>query len=326
MIVVIGQNSTWQKTYFFDTLDVGAVNRVGELYESPAGKGSNVSRVLALYGIEHKLLAYVGGGTGARFADGCRADGVDADFVEIAGESRMAVTLIESSGRMTELVEPAPPITEAERAEYHRRFHRHIASASFLSVSGTAMVGEDPDCYLEFTRSAREREVIVIVDSYRDHGRRALKAQPEILKINEHELGELSGCAVGTPAERRRACDGLSERFGIRWSVITRGSEPTEATNGRISLVVRPPAVKAVNPIGSGDSVTSGILSVLASADHTDGPGGDRRKLLDDDDLFARAVVEGVAAGTANCLDWKPGRIERAALDRIRGETTAEIV
>lgn len=326
MIVVIGQNSTWQKTYFFGVLEMGSVNRVRELYESPAGKGSNVGRVLALYGIEHKLLAYIGGGTGARFADGCRNDAVDADFVEIAGESRTAVTVIESSGRMTELVEPAPAITEAERAEYHRRFHRHVASASFLSVSGTAMVGENPDCYLEFTRSAHEQGAIVILDSYRDHGRRALEAQPEILKINEHELGELSGQPVGTPAERRRACETLSERFGIRWSVITRGGEPTEATNGRISVVVRPPTVKAVNPIGSGDSVTSGILSVLASAGGTDRRRGDRHRLLDDDELFTRAVVEGVSAGTANCLDWKPGRIDRDTLDRIRSETAVEVV
>ncbi len=313
MIVVVGQNSTWQKTYFFDSVDRGLVNRVRDAKASAAGKGANVGRVLARYGIEHLVFAYIGGPTGKKFLEDCEADGVSAHFVHITGETRTCVTLIEDDGVITELVEPAPEVTEVERDSYHEALFARIGEASYLCISGTAMSGETDDCYLEFSRAAKQAGVPILLDSYKAHARRALEAGPELLKINDMELGELSGHAVETADERAAACAALRSRYGIHWCIITRGKDGVEGYAESMAVLASPPDVEAVNPIGSGDSVSAGILSVL----ETDGRRFD--ELAADEEVFERAVLEGAAAGTANCLNWKPAAIEPGNLKRVRG-------
>ncbi|MFW6368874.1 MAG: 1-phosphofructokinase family hexose kinase [Spirochaetota bacterium] len=316
MILVVGQNCTWQKTYFFDGVDRGEVNRVREAKESAAGKGANVGRVLAGYGIPHRVFGYNGGVNGSKFSKACEADGVCAHLVEMAGETRTCVTLIEADGAVTELVEPPPSVSETERRNYHEAIAAEVGRASYLCISGTAMSGETGDCYLAFSRAAQQAGVPVFLDSYKTNAVRALEAAPQLLKINAMELGALSAKPVETGRERREACALLRGRYGVRWCIITRGKDGIEGYAESMAVLAEPPEVKAVNPIGSGDSVSAGVLSVL----EIDGRSFD--ELADDENVFERAVLEGVAAGTANCMNWKPAAIEPGDLKRVRGGVT----
>lgn len=312
MILVVGQNSTWQKTYFFDSVDRGKVNRTRDAKESAAGKGANVGRVLGMYGIEHLVLAYNGGANGAKFESDCRGDGVGTSFTAIAGETRICVTLIESDRVVTELVEAAPSITDEERSAYHDNFYKQLGNASFLCISGTAMTGESDDCYLDFARAAHEAGIPVLLDSYKTHGARALEANPEILKINADELGSLTGRPVDSPDERAAACAEVRRRYGVRWCIISRGDEGAEGFTEAGAVSARPPKIDSINPIGSGDSVSAGVLSVIEAA------GKPFAEISGNQAVFEKAVVEGVAAGTANCLNWKPAAIDTGELATVR--------
>ncbi len=303
MVLVIGQNSTWQNTYNLASLKVGDVNRIDRVMASAAGKGANVVRALATLGREGLLLAYAGGPNGKKFVDACAADGVRAEFTGIARETRVCTTVIEGSGCSTELVEPAPPVSDSERAVFESSFERSIAKADFLVISGTAMAGEREDCYLRFVRAAHERGIGVLLDSYRAHGRRALDASPEILKINTHELAELTGLPAGTLTERSAASAAIRRDYGIRWVIITKGGDGAEGFDGNRSVTITPPAVPFVNAIGSGDSFTAGIVSHLLERHSTGRPFPDGADLLE-------AVRLATAMGTANCMSWKPAWIE----------------
>jgi len=303
VVLVIGQNSTWQNTYNLAGLNVGEVNRIDRVMASAAGKGANVVRALATLGKEGLLLAYAGGPNGKKFVEACAADGVRAEFTPIARETRVCTTVIEASGRSTELVEPAPPVGDAERAAFESSFERWIGRADFLVISGTAMAGEREECYLRFVRAAHERGIAVLLDSYRAHGRRALEASPEILKINTHELAELSGLPAGTIPERAAASAAIRRDYGVRWVIITKGGAGAEGFDGDSSVAATPPSVSFVNAIGSGDSFTAGIVSHLL----------DRRsaglRFPDGADLL-EAIKLATAMGTANCMSWKPAWIE----------------
>ncbi len=303
MVLVIGQNSTWQNTYNLAGLKVGEVTRIDRVMASAAGKGANVVRALATLGREGLLLAYAGGPNGKKFVDACAADGVRAEFTEIEHETRVCTTLIEASGRSTELVEPAPPVSDAERAAFEGSFQRWIGKADFLVISGTAMVGEREDCYLRFARAAHERGIAVLLDSYRAHGRRALDASPEILKINTQELAELTGLPASTIAERSAASAAIRRDYGVRWVIITKGGDGAEGFDGDSSVAATPPGVPFVNAIGSGDSFTAGIVSHLLERHSTDRPFPDGADLRE-------AIGLATAMGTANCMSWKPASIE----------------
>ncbi len=312
MVLVVGQNSTWQRTYRMTELRRGTVNRVQDVLSSAAGKGANACRVLRFYGIEHELLAYAGGPTGNKFHAACVADGLLCRFTSIHNETRVCVTLIEPDRCITEIVEPAPPITPAERTAFRQTFHDSLARASLLAIQGTAMIGENDECFREFTQTAKSHGVPVMLDSYRTHGRLALQASPEILKINQDELGELTGLPVQTIGERKLAYQHIIDQYGVQWIVITRGPQGAEGCNGSMTVHACPAKIQPVNTIGSGDSVTAGIIATLVRA------AGRFSELHGDGHVFRSALAEGVVAGSANCLSLKPGHIDPEHMNTVR--------
>lgn len=312
MVLVVGQNSTWQKTYQLRTLTRGNVNRVHRVFSSAAGKGANACRVLRLYGIEHELHAYIGGPDGHKFKIDCDADGITGRFTVIKRETRICVTVLEQDGSMTEIVEPAPMIAATERAAFHETLFDRLPSARLLAIQGTAMVGEADNCFRKFVEAAKACGTVVILDSYKTHARLALEASPEILKINQVELGELTGLPVDTLKQRKEAYRYVRERFGISWIVITRGGNGAEGSNGSVTVQSGTAPVRPVNPIGSGDSATAGITAVISR------DGRPFNELKTDDQLFRYAILEAVVTGTANCLSLKPGEIRPSDMAAVR--------
>ena len=98
MILVCGHNNAWQLTYRFDAVTLGAVNRVRAVHRSAAGKGVNVARVLAALDAPATLLAYLGGPNGTRVRQELQREGIPAEVIETAADTRTCVTLLESAG------------------------------------------------------------------------------------------------------------------------------------------------------------------------------------------------------------------------------------
>jgi 1-phosphofructokinase family hexose kinase len=294
MILVVGHNSTWQKTCLLARLQRGEVNRVATVLFSAAGKGSNPPRVLKMLGLESLILGYAGGENGARFRRALEEEGLAHDLQAIRGETRLCTTLVEEDGTVTELIDPAPAVSSGEREGMRRRFERHLPRADLLLVGGTTVEGETDDCYRRYVEEAHRRGIPVLLDSFHRHGRLALEASPEILKINLRELEELCGRPLAEPAERRRAYLDLAERFGLRWIVITLGPAGVEGWDGRRLLRAVPPAVAVRNTIGSGDAVSAGVARGFLR-----GRG------------LAGTLRAAAALGTANCLTPIPGQVLR---------------
>ncbi len=309
MVLVIGQNSVWQKTYFLDNLALGKVNRVKRALGSAAGKGGNVSRVLKGEGIDCFLLAYAGGRDGEKFKGDIQGDDISAKYVSIGGETRTCTTLISDAGEITELIEPPPMVTNEEREEYLALFQQSLGDASFLVISGTAISGERDDCYRTYLKMAKAKGVPVLLDSYKKHGQEALSAGPDILKVNKEEIEEITGMKFTGEYERQQVYRKVMEDYGISWTIVTKGHKGAEGCDGEKIMTVTNPEVDLVNSIGSGVSVTAGIVSVLVR-------GGAVKKSSSlsftnclSSGLLKDALVYGVTLGTANCLSWKPGHI-----------------
>ena len=98
MVLVCGHNCAWQLTYGFDAVTRGAVNRAREVHRSAAGKGVNVARVLAALEVPALLLAYLGGANGARVRQALDREGIPAEVIDTAADTRTCVTLLESAG------------------------------------------------------------------------------------------------------------------------------------------------------------------------------------------------------------------------------------
>ena len=351
MILVCGHNNAWQLTYRFDAVTRGAVNRVHEVHRSAAGKGVNVARVLAALRAPATLLAYLGGPNGARVRQALAGEGIAAEVIDTAADTRTCVTLLEtavprgdagaehrrrddrdwppseaygpatgrSSGRatgdgargqgsageqpavhpgdreagqvteplqpapaagtgrlaagaaretrhVTELVEPAVMASAAEQERFSAAYDRLLEQASVVVIAGSAIGGADREVYAEMVRRAGRRGVPTLLDAYHGHGRAALAAAPQIVKINRVELAELTGTAVDSTAARAVAYRELCHRYGVRWVMVSAGAEGMEACDGIRLLRAAAPAVPVVNSIGSGDAASAGVAAALIGA------------------------------------------------------------
>jgi len=285
-------------------MEIGRVNRLEAAEFFPAGKGANTARVLLGLGEEVLLLSFFGGGNGERFRRAISSEGIPHRYVQTQGETRTCTTILESRDLTTELIEPAATLKAVEVERFEGLFRRSLAKARLLIIAGTSLPGSPENCYRGYIEGAKKRRIPTILDSYRAHGRVALEARPEVLKINLFELESLTGETLTDPQRRKAALREVRDRYGLHWIIITRGAGGVEGFDGQHYLHAAAPKIQVRNPIGSGDAVTAGIAHALL-----------RGQSLE------QALHRGTALGTANCLNLYPGRIEDSAyqemLDRV---------
>ena len=316
MILVIGQNTAWQKCCAIPSFAHGEVNRFSRVLAFPSSKGPNVGRALKSVGAEVLVLGYAGGATGRMFAEGMRAEGIPGLWTTIRDETRACTTIAEASGVCTECIEPAPVVQADEREAFRRAFLDRIGRASVLVIAGTAVGGEAEDCYRWFAAEAHGRGAVVLMDSNCREARRALEAGPDVLKINMRELAEFAGHPVEDPADRARAYRALHAEHGIRWILVSRGPDGIEGSDGVRLLHASPPPIAVVNAIGSGDAATAGAAWIVHERLKTARPADS----LGDPACFAEALRTAAAMGTANCLNPINGMVRRADYERVRAE------
>ena len=314
MILILGQNAAWQKVCMLHRLQRGDVNRVQEVRAFASSKGPNVARALRALRGDAKVLGYAGGATGELVRQSLQAEGVSAELIRIAADTRVCTTLAEESGVSTEVIEPAPAVTARERDELRERFRRLLPSARLFVIAGSAVAGETPDCYAELVREARARAVVTLMDAACPQAIDALAAGPQIVKVNLKELQDITGTEVASPAQRVRAWRALAERHGICWFFATMGAAGMEGFDGRVLLHAEPPAVKVRNPIGSGDAATAGagwaVHQMLAESEP--------REVFSSRACLQETLEAAAAMGTANCLNPINGRVEEADYIDIR--------
>ena len=300
MILVVGHNPDWKKIYRIPRMEVGEVNRLESAEFFPAGKGANTARVLLTLAQRVMLLSFFGGGNGESFHRAIRREGMPHRYVRTRGETRTCLTILEADETATELIEPAAELAAAEVARFERLFRKVLRRAGLLVIAGTSLPGVPEDCYLHYIEQAHAAQIPVILDSYRSHGKAALGARPDVLKINLFELESLTGRQLDRAAERKAAFREVRDRYDLRWIVITRGAKGVEGYDGDSYVHAVSPRITVRNPIGSGDAVTAGIAHSLLRGD-----------------ALGSALRRGTALGTANCLNLYPGRIEPTDYQRI---------
>jgi len=293
MILVVGLSSVWQRTLFYSDFQAGRVNRASQVLETASGKGVNVARVASTLGAKALVLTTAGGHRGSLFRAALRTSKLPAVVVPVTGETRLCQTLI-ASGCVTELVEEAAPLTHREVNAVLSAYTKALRKATLVILSGSVPGGCGDDFYARLARLAKSRGIPVLADTQKAQLVQAVREQPALVKINAAELAEATGM--------RSLAKGLRElaRLGAGKIVISRGAETAVAFDGKTVWQVKPPRIKVINPIGSGDAMMAGIAVALV-----------RGKTLPD------ALRLGIACGAANALTRTSGVIRPAEVKRL---------
>jgi tagatose 6-phosphate kinase len=307
MILCIGTTPAAQRVMIFRKLTLDAVNRAMTTLDGAAGKSVNVAKVLQALGEQPLATGFLGGDRGEHLRTLLAARGIDLDFVKVASRTRQCITVIdESAGTQTELVEESQPVAPADYEKLMCLIRRRIHDCRAAVMSGSITPGGPADLYFHCTRMAHEAKALPVVDAQGAALIQALKAKPGLVKPNRAELAVTVGRELKNQAAVTSAMRELYER-GAQRIVVTAGKGPALAFDGRRFWRILPPRIIAVNPIGSGDAFTAGLVW----------------RVLRGEDL-GNACRWASAVGAANALTAMAGEVEREAVTRLAPEVRVQ--
>ena len=287
----------------FRKLTLDAVNRAATTLDGAAGKAINVTKVLKALGEHPIATGFLGGDRGAFLHAAMAEKGIESDFVTVKARTRECVTVVdESAGTYTELVEESRPVEPVNFDKFMSVIRNRMPACRAVVMSGTIATGGPRSLYHDCTRLAEAAGALSVVDAQGAALMEALKAKPGLVKPNRPELAATTDRELKNDSDLMSAMQELHER-GAQRMIVTAGKEPTLAFDGKTFWQIITPRIRAVNPIGSGDAFTAGVMW----------------RLLRGDDL-GEACRWGAATGAANALTAMPGEINRNDVDRIAQE------
>lgn len=309
MILCLGTTPAVQRVMVFDRLEVNEVNRAARTLDGVAGKSINVAKVLRALGGRPFATGFLGGDRGAFVRAVLDEHAIPHEFVDVPARTRQCVTVIDRAQRtVTELVEESLPVDASAFAALAEIFDRHWPRARAVVLSGTITPGGPETLYADCVRKAQAHSGLTVVDAKGPPLLAALGEKPGLVKPNRSELAATVGRSLDDETAIIQALRELHER-GAQRIVVTAGKDPSLAFDGTRFWRVGNPPIDAVNPIGSGDSFTAGVVLGLLAGDD-----------------LGEACRRGAAAGAANALNLLAGEVGPGEVERLAARVNLAVV
>jgi len=291
----------------FRKLALDDVNRAATTLDGAAGKSINVAKVLKALGENPIATGFLGGDRGALVAAALKQKGIETEFVKITPETRQCATVIdELAGTNTELIQESDAVPKEKYRQLMEVVRKWGSRCCAMVISGTLTPRAPTDFYRRCTQFASELGLLSVVDAKGPALTEALKARPGVVKPNRPELAATVGREFVGEADLMSAMRELCDRGALR-VIVTSGKDPTLAFDGRQFWRIHAPKITAVNPIGSGDAFTAGLVwRLLRGAD------------------LGEACRWASATGAANALRLMAGEIRRKDVQRLATEVEVE--
>ena len=272
-MLVVTPNTCIDVTTWLPLLAPGSVSRATRTEVTAGGKGVNVCRTLRALGAVPRLIG-LSAVSDPRLEALLEAEGCDFTPVPHHGQTRLALILLEGSGRVTVVNGRGPEPDQWDHDTLLSAIATHLDTGSPASVlcSGSLPPDIPATLYGEVVASGHHRGVPVYVDAAPAMLGATLPSQPDLVSPN---IGEVESLLHGRTDEhveeegddlRDRCVEAsreLYERGALR-AVVTAGSHGAALTTDAGSWWVEAVRVDVVNPIGAGDSFLAGTAHALS--------------------------------------------------------------
>ncbi|ULO09078.1 1-phosphofructokinase [Paenibacillus sp. 19GGS1-52] len=263
LVITVTLNPALDKTVTIDGLEVGGLNRVNDIRTDAGGKGINVAKVLKGFHEEVSAVGYIGGHNGKLILERLEQEDIRHSFTETLAETRMNLKVVDSNVQVTtEINERGGTVSVPERNLFHESLRLLLEEAYILVLGGSVPPGIESSEYALLIEAARSKGVKTILDADGDALRYGLKAGPDVIKPNIHELEQLVGTTLATEQEIVRAARQLIAE-GTHWVIVSMGGEGSVAVSKEEAIRARPFSIKPESTVGAGDSMVAAIASSL---------------------------------------------------------------
>ncbi|MFC6731596.1 1-phosphofructokinase [Haladaptatus sp. DYSN1] len=257
MILTVTLNPAVDHTLTLDQpLTHGAVARTGDAQYDAGGKGINVSKYLTKRDVETYATGLIGGFLGEFIETRLDETGVHADFVEIAGRTRLNTTLHAPDGEF-KINQHGPTVSLDAIDRIVERAHEHDPDS--VVVAGSLPKGLDASAVDRIARAGPWETVVDVGGDLLTE----LDAEFALCKPNREELSAATGlptktldeCIAAGKALQRRGYDRVAASLGGDGALLVTPETVFHAT----ALDVR-----VVDTVGAGDAFLAGLLSAYA--------------------------------------------------------------
>ncbi len=309
MITTVTLNAAIDKTYFLPQFQMGVVTRVDDMIVTPGGKGINSARVIHQLGQHVTATGFVGGNNGHYIQSELQGTGIECDFVEVKGESRLCLNMINVSDQSsTELLEPGPLISDTNILSMKEKIRKLSKVSKIVSFSGSLPRGVSSQFYCELIEIAQAEGARVFLDTSGTALVEGIKAKPFLIKPNETEIETLISRKLNQEKDLYENVLQLMQT-GIDCVVVSLGSKGAIVGYEGELMKITAPKIVAVNTVGCGDSFIAGMAYATSMQLNT-----------------IESLQFATAVGTANALTQQPGWIQREDVERLLPQVHVETI
>lgn len=238
----------------------GMVNRtVSERFEV-GGKGLNVSLALKELGEETCALGFVAGFTGKYVRDRIQSLGLNCNFIEVEGNTRINVKI--KSNTETDINGTGALVSPTDVNKLVRKLKSLLKEGDWLVICGSVPPALGENVYSDLIKKFRQIDNIkIVVDACGALLTNALKFHPFLIKPNIYEMCEIFGLTSIPDIEGIFRCARKLQDMGARNVIVSMGSAGAAmVTETKKSMYVRAARGQLVNSVGAGDSMIAGFI------------------------------------------------------------------
>jgi len=282
----------------------GRVNRAVEVCRTPGGKAAHVAMALKGLGATPTWIGFSGGATGSELLAGLGLLEIATMPVSTCDASRVNLEILDSSGEVTEVLEPGGTISQSEWSEFQQvctSTFQIAVGKKIAVISGSLPPGVPTEAYAAIVSSARSANCLTLVDSSGLPLSKALAAGPDLVKINREEAEFVTEVAIRDPISAAQAARRLLD-LGANSAAVSLGDRGIVGMRKQDQLAIHAwtTPVHGKSTVGCGDSALAGLAFAAAT-----------------DLSFEQSLALAVACGASNCLAALPGRIVREDVSRF---------
>ena len=265
MIVSVTPNTCIDRTLVVPEFAMNKTIRAEKWATGMGGKAADASWILGEYGLSSLALGFKAGITGLQMERMLQSRGVQTDFTEVDGETRLNTVIVmeDGCGQSTFSVSSLV-VTPAHIQNLEKRYVVALDQADCVVLGGTLPSGVPDELFSTLITRARERKIPVIFDASGSALRKGLEARPTLVKPNRDELEEFCGHRLATLDDVYRAGLELQSNFGCS-PVITLGAEDTLAVLPDRAYRIPVLPVDVVSTAGAGDGMLAGLAAALST-------------------------------------------------------------
>jgi 1-phosphofructokinase family hexose kinase len=246
------------KIFLIDEWTPGIPMRIDKWTTCVGGKGLNSSVVLSQLGLETVALGFFAGKTGEELVELLKEYGIIPEPVWVGGTNRIAHVIAEKKKNIhSHVIVGQVEVNAEQQKEFVERFKDRLKEADYVIFAGSIPPSVNNNFYIELIDLAKQAGVPNLIDAQKQYMIKAIKARPDIIKLNQEEFEWTFDRKVDGLDSLIRQARELRAEKDFPSFVITMAKDGILAFTPEGDYLVKPPMQKPVNAAGAGDSVSS---------------------------------------------------------------------